>query len=91
MPGTLHIFRRSVANGPTLFQLNYTEDSRTYAKVFENDRQLDGFLSENIALSSATIDDIWNQLSAGSATIEGLSINYNETNANGMIEAPSDF
>ncbi len=91
MPGTLHIFRRAVANGPTLYQLNYTIDSRTYAKVLESEAQLSEFLVENLALSPDAIDNIWDQMRAGSATIGGLAISYNEANANGMIEAPSDF
>ncbi len=91
MPGTLHIFRRFVANGPTLYQLNYTEDSRSYAKVLENEAQLREFLLENLALAPSAMDSIWDQLQTGSATIDGLQISYNEANANGMIEAPSDF
>jgi hypothetical protein len=91
MPGTLHIFRRNVANGPTLYQLNYTVDSRTYAKVLENDGQLNEFLVENLSLSPASVDTVWQELDSGSAIIEGVEISYNEANANGMIEAPSDF
>ncbi len=91
MSGTLHIFRRAVANGPTLFQVNYTEDSRTYSKVLESEPQLREFLVENLALSPSAMDNVWSQMTSGSATIEGLSISYNEANANGMIEAPSDF
>ncbi len=91
MPGTLHIFRRNVANGPTLYQLNYTQDSRTYAKVLESEAMLKEFLFENLALGPSVIDGVWDQLRTGSAIVEGLSIDYNEANANGMIEAPSDF
>jgi hypothetical protein len=91
MPGTLHIFRRSVSNGPTLYQLNYTVDSRTYAKVLENEDQLNEFLVENLSLSPASVDTVWQELNGGSAIIEGVDISYNEANANGMIEAPSDF
>jgi hypothetical protein len=91
MAGTLHIFRRNVANGPTLFQLNYTADSRTYAKVLENEGQLNEFLAENLSLAPASIDTVWDELRTGTAVIEGVEISYNEANANGMIEAPSDF
>ncbi len=91
MSGTLHIFRRNVANGPTLYQLNYTVDSRTYARVLESDGQLSEFLIENLSLAPASVDTIWQELSSGSAIIEGVDISYNEANANGMIEAPSDF
>jgi len=91
MPGTLHIFRRGVSNGPTLYQLNYTVDSRTYAKVLENEDQLNEFLVENLSLSPASVDTVWQELNGGSAIIEGVDISYNEANANGMIEAPSDF
>ncbi len=91
MPGTLHIIRRNVANGPTLYQVNYTQDSRTYAKVLESEALLREFLFQNLALSSRAIDSIWDQLRTGGAHVEGLAISYNEANANGMIEAPSDF
>jgi hypothetical protein len=91
MSGTLHIIRRNVANGPTLFQLNYTVDSRTYAKVLESEGQLNEFLAENLSLTPASIDTVWHELSTGTAIIEGVDISYNEANANGMIEAPSDF
>jgi hypothetical protein len=91
MPGTLHIFRRNVANGPTLFQLNYTIDSRTYAKVLENESQLNEFLSENLSLAESSIETVWEELRNGTAIIEGVELDYNEANANGMIEAPSDF
>jgi hypothetical protein len=91
MPGTLHIFRRNVANGPTLFQLNYTIDSRTYAKVLENESQLNEFLAENLSLAESSIETVWEELRNGTAIIEGVELDYNEANANGMIEAPSDF
>ena len=91
MPGTLHIFRRNVANGPTLYQLNYTIDSRTYAKVLESESQLTDFLVENLAFSSGAVDTVWEELRGGSAIIEGVGLSYNEANANGMIEAPSEF
>jgi hypothetical protein len=91
MPGTLHIFRRNVANGPTLYQLNYTIDSRTYAKVLENESQLNEFLAENLSLAESSIETVWEELRNGTAIIEGVELDYNEANANGMIEAPSDF
>lgn len=91
MPGTLHIFRRNVANGPILYQLNYTIDSRTYAKVLESDSQLNEFLAENLSLGDSSIESVWEELRSGSAVIEGVELDYNEANANGMIEAPSDF
>ena len=91
MAGTLHIFRRNVANGPTLYQLNYTVDSRTYAKVLETEAQLNEFLAENLSLDAGSIDTVWEELRSGTADIEGVEISYNEANANGMIEAPSDF
>ena len=91
MAGTLHIFRRNVANGPTLYQLNYTVDSRTYAKVLESEGQLNEFLVENLSLAPAAVDVVWDELRSGTAIIEGVEISYNEANANGMIEAPSDF
>ena len=91
MAGTLHIFRRNVANGPTLYQLNYTIDSRTYAKVLESDSQLNEFLVENLSLAPVSVDSVWEELRGGSAIIEGVELSYNEANANGMIEAPSDF
>jgi hypothetical protein len=91
MSGTLHIFRRNVANGPTLYQLNYTIDSRTYAKVLETDSQLNEFLAENLSLADSSIETVWEELHSGSAIIEGVELDYNEANANGMIEAPSDF
>jgi hypothetical protein len=91
MPGTLHIFRRNVSNGPSLYQLNYTIDSRTYAKVLESEPQLREFLFESLSLQPADIDAVWDELRAGSTTIEGVELSYNQANANGMIEAPSDF
>ena len=91
MAGILHIFRRSVANGPTLYQLNYPEDSRTYAKVVESETQLRDFLFEGLAFAPSAIDGVWDQLRTGSAVIENVNISYNEANAHGMIEAPSDF
>lgn len=91
MAGTLHIFRRNVSNGPSLYQVNYTIDSRSYAKVLESETQLREFLFENVSLAQADIDTVWEELRSGSAIIEGVEMSYNETNANGMIEAPSDF
>ena len=91
MAGTLHIFRRNVSNGPSLYQLNYTIDSRTYAKVLDGESQLREFLFENLSLAAADIDTVWQELGTGSAIIEGVEMSYNEANANGMIEAPSDF
>jgi len=91
MAGTLHIFRRNVANGPTLYQLNYTLDSRTWAKVMDSEAQLNEFLIENLSLDQVSVDTVWEELRGGSAIIEGVELSYNEANANGMIEAPSDF
>ena len=91
MAGTLHIFRRNVVNGPSLYQLNYTIDSRSYGKVLESEGQLREFLFENLSLHPSAIDTIWEELRSGSAIIEGVELDYNEANANGMIEAPSDF
>ena len=91
MAGTLHIFRRNVSNGPSLYQLNYTIDSRSYAKVVDGEAQLREFLFENISLAPADIDTVWEELRSGSAIIEGVEMSYNKANINGMIEAPSDF
>ena len=91
MSGSLHIFRRNLADGPSLYQLNYTVDSRTYAKVLESESQLTEFLVENLAISDSAVDAVWEELRGGSAIIEGVDISYNEANANGMIEAPSEF
>ena len=35
MSGTLHIFRRRIANGGEIYQLNYTTTGSTFAKVFD--------------------------------------------------------
>lgn len=91
MAGTLHIFRRNVANGPTLYQVNYTLDSRTFAKVLESEAQLNEFLVENLSLAPAAMDVVWDELRSGTAIIEGVEMSYNHANINGMIEAPSDF
>jgi len=89
MAGTLHIFRREVVNGPVLYQINYTEDRHTYARVFESEGALEEFLAANLALTPNLVRDLWRGLRSGSATLEGVTLSYHE--AKGMTEAPSDF
>ncbi len=91
MAGTVHIFRRNVVNGPALYQVNFTKDSHTFAKVLEGEDGLHYFLIHAMALAPSAIDSIWDQLKTGSAILEGVEISGNEAMANGMITGPSDF
>jgi hypothetical protein len=91
MAGTLHVFRRGVVNGPALYQVNYTEESRTYAKVLEGEHLLREFLLEGLALAPDVIDEIWDDLRTGSSTIEDVLLSHEEAKSNDMLEAPSDF
>ena len=44
MTGTLHIFRRRIAKGGDIYQVNLTSAGSTFAKVFARAKELDEFL-----------------------------------------------
>lgn len=92
MAGTLHVFRRRVANGPEVYQVNYTVVSKTYAKVLEGRPALRDFLEVGAALEPSALDSLWHQIEdSGSATMSGIDISEQAASSLGMKEAPSDF
>ncbi|MDT8068648.1 MAG: hypothetical protein ROO76_10850 [Terriglobia bacterium] len=92
MAGSLHIFRREVANGLPCFQVNYNLAGRSFARVFEGDHQLNEFLEVTASLPGEVIEEAWKQLdSAGSANIVDVDIAESQAISNNMKSAPTDF
>lgn len=91
MPGTLHIFRRSVVNSVPFFQVDLTVDNYTYAKVVNSEAGLREFLVEEAGLDTTEMDTIESQLQSGSATIHNIEIAEHEAIAMGMVKAPTDI
>ncbi len=92
MSGTLHIFRREVVNGTTLFQVNYNLAGRSFAKVLDSPDELMEFLEVTAALPNNLVESIWAELNrAGIANVGDVVINETEAVGNGMRETPSDF
>jgi len=91
MSGTLHIFRRHVANGGDFYQLNYTTTGSTFAKVFDSHHELRNFLLE-LGLEPFALDSAWTALTrSGKLTLDGLEITPQQAASLGMTHADVDF
>ena len=91
MSGTVHIFRRSVANGGDFYQLNYTTTGSTFAKVFDSQHQLHDFLLE-LGLEPSALDSALTRLSSsGNLVLEDLEVSPEQAAASGMTHADIDF
>lgn len=91
MSGTLHVFRRLVANGGEIYQLNYTTTGSTFAKVFGSHHELRNFLLE-LGLQPSELDDAWAALThSGRATLDDLEVSPQQAAALGMTHADIDF
>lgn len=91
MAGHLHIFRRNVVNASPFFQVNYTVDDFTYARVVDDETMLRDLLINGMGIAPSVMDDIWHQLQSGSATIGGIDLKEHEASALGMTKAPTDI
>jgi uncharacterized protein involved in outer membrane biogenesis len=92
MAGTLHVFRRSVVNGNSHYQVNYTTTGSSYARVIDTDAGLTDFLIESGALEEGDMNAFWDALAAnGSATVAGVDIPEGEAPMMGLKQTPSDF
>jgi uncharacterized protein involved in outer membrane biogenesis len=92
MSGTLHVFRRSVVNGDSHYQVNYTTAGSSYARVFDTDAGLTDFLIESGALEEGDVNAFWDALAAnGSATVSEVSIPEGEAAMMGLKQTPSEF
>jgi hypothetical protein len=91
MSGTLHIFRRHVANGGDVYQLNYTTTGSTFAKVFGSHHELHNFLRE-LGLQPSALDSAWTGLTrSGNLTLDELEITPQQAASLGMTHADVDF
>ncbi len=91
MSGTLHIFRRRIANGGEIYQLNYTTTGSTFAKVFGSHHELRNFLLE-LGLEPSSVDSAWTTLtSSGKVTLDDLEVTPQQAAALGMTHADIDF
>jgi len=92
MSGTLHIFRRSVVNGDSHYQINYTTTGSSYARVFDTDAGLTDFLIESGALEEGDMNAFWDALAAnGRATLSDVDIPEGEAAMMGLKQTPSEF
>ncbi|MGD0974041.1 MAG: hypothetical protein ABR866_08135 [Candidatus Korobacteraceae bacterium] len=91
MSGTLHIFRRRIANGGDIYQLNYTMTGSTFAKVCGSPQELRHFLLE-LGLEPSALDSAWTALTrSGNLTLDDLEISPQQAAALGMTHAEVDF
>jgi hypothetical protein len=91
MNGTLHIFRRRVVNAGDLYQVNYTTAGSTFARVFDSQHELRGFLLD-LGLTLSEPDSAWTALmGSGTLTLEDLEISPDQAAALGMTHADIDF
>jgi hypothetical protein len=92
MAGTLHVFRRSVVNGDSHYQVNYTTTGSSYARVFDTDSGLTDFLIESGALEEGDVNAFWDALASnGSATVPDVNISEGDAPMMGLKQTPSDF
>ena len=91
MSGTLHIFRRRIANGGDIYQLNYTTTGSTFAKVFGTHQELGHFLLE-LGLQPPEMDSAWAALTgSGKVTLDDLELSPQQAASLGMTHADVDF
>jgi hypothetical protein len=91
MSGTLHIFRRRIANGGDIYQLNYTRASSTFARVFGSHHELRHFLLE-LGLEPSVLESAWTTLTrSGNLTLEDAEISPEQAASFGMTHADVDF
>ncbi|MGA2992502.1 MAG: hypothetical protein ABSD88_18695 [Candidatus Korobacteraceae bacterium] len=92
MAGMLHIFRRRIANGGEIYQVNFTLTGGTFAKVFATPEELDEFLVTGIALDPSDVDAVWQDINrAGNTVLDEVSISPQQAAALGMSHADVDF
>lgn len=92
MAGTLHIFRRSVVNGSTHYQVNYNVAGSTYARVFDDHKELRDFLIAVADMSPSDIDQFWGEIgNRNSITLSDIDISEHDTGFLGFKQAPSDY
>lgn len=91
MSGTLHIFRRLIANGGEIYQLNYTTAGSTFAKVLGSHHELRIFLLE-LGLEPSALDSASAALTrSGNLTLDDLELSPQQAAALGMTHAYVDF
>ena len=92
MSGTLHVFRRSVVNGDSHYQVNYTTTGSSYARVIDTDAGLTDFLIESGALEEGDVNAFWDALASdGHVSLEDVDIPEGEAPMMGLKQTPSDF
>ena len=91
MSGSLHIFRRSVVNGSTHYQVNYNTANSTYARVFDNHDELRDFLISVAEMSPGEIDEFWTEIhQRNSVTLSDIDISEQDTDFLGFKQSPSE-
>lgn len=92
MTGTLHIFRRRIANGGEIYQVNLTSAGSTFAKVFARAKELDEFLLVGLGLTPAASDTLWEDLNrAGNTILHEVNVSPQQAATLGMTHAGVDF
>jgi hypothetical protein len=92
MAGTLHIFRRRIANDGEIYQVNFTLTGSTFAKVFAAPKELDEFLLVGVGLAPAALETLWQDINrAGNATLDEVEVSPQQATALGMSHADVDF
>jgi hypothetical protein len=87
----MHIFRRRIANGGDIYQLNYTTTGSTFAKVFGTHHELHEFLLE-LGLQPSALDRAWTELTgSGNLVLEDPEISPQQAASLGMTHADIDF
>ena len=92
MAGTLHLFRRNLSGDSPVYQVNITEVSNTFVKVFEEKDDIEEFLVAVAGLDDAVAESVLHDLrSTGNVVLEGVPLKGNTAMAAGMIAAKSEF
>lgn len=92
MTGSLHIFRRHVANGSDIYQVNYSFTGHSFAKTFGSQHELRDFLLVGAGLEPAALDSAWEQIThEGNATVDNIDISPQQAASYGMTHAEVDF
>lgn len=90
--GSLHIFRRHVANGGDVYQVNYSITGSTFAKVFGSQHELRDFLLAEVGLGPSEMDSIWERIThQGNASLDDVEITPQQASALGMTHSDIDF
>lgn len=92
MAGTLHLFRRNLSADSPVYQVNVTEVSNTFVKLFEREDDIEEFLVAIAGLDDAAAKSLLHDLGqTGNVVREGVALKGNAAVAAGMIAVKSEF